>query len=104
MSARAGRTPVKPDTRTAMRGLIAEVRAAMPFGLPEAERCTGACDGCSQKLLDYLEGELLAWEQRLAGGTKPTLADLSRLAKTSKQIYAVLQRNGLVAVADAGAH
>lgn len=94
---------MKPDTRTAMRGLIVEIRAAMPFGLPGAERCTGACDGCSQKLLDYLEGELLAWEQRLAEGTKPTLGELSRLAKTSKKIYAVLQRNGLVAAGDSGA-
>ena len=79
-----------------MRGLIAEVRASMPFHLPAAQACTGACDGCSVKLLDYLDGELCAWEARLAAGERPGLGDLSRLERTSRKVYRVLAANGLV--------
>ncbi|WP_295391405.1 hypothetical protein [uncultured Thiodictyon sp.] len=86
----------KPDTNTAMCGLIAQVRTAIPFEAPQSRVCTGACDGCSRKLLDFLEGELDDWERRLAAGEAPRLGDLSRLARTSRKVYAVLERNGLV--------
>ena len=79
-----------------MRQLIAEVRHTLPFDLPEARVCEGPCEGCSMKLLDYLEGELDDWEQRLNAGEKPGLAELSRLAKTSQRIYGVLEKNGLL--------
>ncbi|WP_296805183.1 hypothetical protein [Thiocapsa sp.] len=85
---------MKPDTRTALRQLIEQVRAAIPFEAAQARACSGDCSGCSQKLLDYLEGELAAWEQRLAEGERPSLADLSRLAKTARKIHRVLVRNG----------
>ncbi|SDX21188.1 hypothetical protein [Thiocapsa roseopersicina] len=88
---------MKPDTRTAMQRLIEEVRAAIPFDAAQARVCSGDCSGCSQKLLDYLEGELAAWEQRLAEGDRPSLADLSRLAKTARKIHRVLVRNGILA-------
>jgi hypothetical protein len=87
---------MKPDTATAMRTLIAQVRAAIPFDAPEAQTCLGTCDGCSQKLLEYLGGELSDWERRLAAGERPSLGDVSRLAKTSHKVHAVLARNGLV--------
>ena len=87
---------MKPDTRTAMRQLIDQVRAAIPFDTPQARICSGDCSGCSQKLLDYLEGELAAGEQRLADGDRPSLADLSRLAKTARNIHRVLVRNGVL--------
>ena len=79
-----------------MRLLIGQVRAAIPFEAPQSRVCTGACDGCSRKLLDYLEGELDDWEGRLAAGESPKLGDVSRLARTSRKVYAVLERNGLV--------
>jgi len=88
---------MKPDTRTAMRQLMAQVRAAIPFDAPAAQVCTGTCAGCSMKLLEFLGTELQAWEYRLDAGEKPTLGDLSRLARTSRKVYAVLERNGLVA-------
>jgi hypothetical protein len=88
---------MKPNTRIVMRALIAQIRETLPFGLPAAETCNGFCDGCSQKLLAYLDSELGAWEQRLDAGEQPTLGDLSRLASTGKKIYAVLKRNGLLA-------
>lgn len=87
----------KPDTTTAMRELIDQVRAAIPFDLPEAQVCTGPCDGCSMKLLSFLESELDEWEVRLAQGERPGLKDLSRLAKTSRRIYKVLEQNGVIA-------
>lgn len=93
---------MKPDTRTAMRELIAQVREAVPFDAPEAQLCTGPCDGCSVKLLAFLESELEDWETRLDGGERPGLKDLSRLAKTSRKVYAVLERNALVGPSPAG--
>jgi hypothetical protein len=87
---------MKPDVPTAMRDLIREVRAAIPFDLPEAQVCTGVCDGCSVKLLEYLDTQLSDWEARLDAGERPGLAELSRLARTSRKVYAVLARNGLV--------
>ena len=68
----------------------------MPFDLPEANLCSGKCNGCSQKLLDYLDSELENWEYRLKDGHLPDFGDINRIAKTSKKIYRVLQHNGLV--------
>lgn len=87
---------MKPDTRTAMHALIAQVRETLPFGAPATQVCSGECQVCSLKLLDYLDGELCAWEQRLETGEQPTLGDLSRLAKTGGKVYAALQKSGLV--------
>jgi hypothetical protein len=87
---------MKPDAATAMRELIIQVRQTLPFDLPEARVCDGPCKGCSLKLLDFLEQELEEWEQRLDDGEKPGLAELSRLAKTSRRIHSVLLKNGLL--------
>jgi len=87
---------MKPDVPTAMRQLIAQVRRTLPFDLPEARVCDGPCDGCSLKLLDYLESELEAWEQRLDNGETPGFVELSRLARTSRNVHRVLLKNGLV--------
>ncbi len=79
-----------------MRELIAQVREAIPFGLNDAVICGDGCEGCSSKLLIYLETELDAWERRLADGEVPTFGDLDRLAKQGRKIQRVLQRNGLI--------
>lgn len=79
-----------------MRQLIDQVRAVIPFGLPEEALCGDACQGCSSKLLLYLETELDEWEVRLANGEVPDFGDLSRLAKKSRKIAQVLRRNGLL--------
>lgn len=88
---------MKPDTQTAMRNLIQQVRGALPFGAPQAQICSGQCQGCALKLLEFIDTELQGWETRLAQGDQPNLGDIDRLAKTSKKVYQVLQRNGLVA-------
>ena len=86
---------MKPDTSTAMRELIRQVREALPFDAAESQICAGPCHGCPQKLLTYLDTELDDWERRLDAGDKPDFADLSRLAKTSRRVQGVLEKNGL---------
>lgn len=86
----------KPDVSIAMRQTIAQIRQSLPFDAPESQVCRGPCEGCSMKLLAYLEDELAGWEQRLGEGERVGLAELSRLEKTARRIHAILQKNGLV--------
>jgi len=86
---------MKPNRTSAMRQLILQVRTAMPFDLPEANLCSGKCNGCSQKLLDYLDSELEDWEYRLKEGEIPDFGEIQRIARTSKKIYKILDQNGL---------
>lgn len=87
---------MKPDTRIAMSDLISQVRSAIPFDSTEAELCADSCDGCSVKLLEFLAAELDNWEYRLEQGETPNLGDVDKLARSSRKIYRVLQKNGLV--------
>ncbi|GAB4348152.1 MAG: hypothetical protein Kow006_08580 [Gammaproteobacteria bacterium] len=86
---------MKPRTEVAMRELIGQVRQKFPFDDPRAQECPESCQGCTPKLLEYLDTELAEWEQRLDSGERPTLGDLHRLGKTCRKIHAVLQKNGL---------
>lgn len=79
----------------AMRILIGQIRAELPFDVPQARICSGPCQGCSLKLLDYMETELLDWERRLDAGERPGLAELSQLAKSARRVQRVLEKNGL---------
>jgi hypothetical protein len=79
-----------------MRQLIERARSAIPFGLSDEELCGDSCQGCSSKLLIYLETELDEWEMRLADGAIPDFSDLSRLAGKCKKIAQVLHDNGLL--------
>ena len=85
----------KPSTTEAMRDLIAQVRAAIPFDMPEAQVCADECRSCSMKLLEFMAAELDDWEARLDAGEKPGLADLSRLARTARKVHRALEKNGL---------
>lgn len=87
---------MKPNTTVAMQQLIDRMRTAIPFDMPEAQLCTGECNGCSVKLLEYLDGALADWEGRLAAGERPNLGDLDRLGRTSRKVYRVLTANGMV--------
>ena len=86
----------KPDTRTALRRLIVQMREAIPFDLKDEQICGDSCEGCSSKLLLYLETELEAWESRLDSGVTPTFGDLDRLARQGRKIHRVLQQNGIL--------
>jgi hypothetical protein len=87
---------MKPDTTEAMQTLIKQIREAIPFDTPIALMCNGPCTGCTKKLLDYLDMELLDKEKNLQDGEVPNLGEIDKLAKTAKKIYRSLQKNGLV--------
>ncbi|QGU32530.1 hypothetical protein E6P07_05745 [Thermochromatium tepidum ATCC 43061] len=87
----------KPEVATAMRDLIRRVRAELPFAAPEAQVCTGVCQGCSRKLLEFLASELDGWEQQLEAGARPGLRELSQLMQTCRKVQRILIRNGLIA-------
>jgi len=87
---------MKPDVSTVMQQFIDQARQAFPFGRAEAEVCAGPCDGCSLKLLAFLETELDDWEARIASGDRPGLAELSKLMRTSRKIARVLHKGGLM--------
>lgn len=80
-----------------MAQLIVEARRTFPLDAPEASVCADECRGCSLKLLEFLQSELENWEARLHDGEKPTLGDLHKLGNTCRKLYAVLEKNGLVA-------
>ncbi|MDH5387511.1 MAG: hypothetical protein OEY06_03560 [Gammaproteobacteria bacterium] len=87
---------MKPNTSTAMQNLIDEVRTTMPFDAGEAQLCADSCNGCSLKLLEFLDMELQDWEQKLQEGVEPSFGDIHKMGKTCKKIYMVLKKNGLV--------
>ncbi|MCO4758931.1 MAG: hypothetical protein KC477_12990 [Oceanospirillaceae bacterium] len=86
----------KPDTATAMNNLIGQVREAIDFNMPISRLCDGPCTGCSKKLLEFLDTELEEWEYKLSQNESPNFGDIQALAKTSKKIYTVLKKNGIV--------
>ncbi|WP_157682412.1 hypothetical protein [Nitrincola nitratireducens] len=86
----------KPSCNEAMQLLTHQIRETIPFDIPISVLCTGVCHGCSKKLIDYLDTEVLHWESVLRSEGEIKLGDVSRLAKTSKKIYNVLKKNGII--------
>lgn len=87
---------MKPDTKTAMGNLIKEAREIIPFQLSFSGNCVGRCDECPFKLLEYLDVELSVWESRLKKGEIPTIGALHTLGKECKEIYDILDKQGLL--------
>ena len=87
---------MKPKRDQAMLQLIEDIRETFPFESSEANICTGQCNSCSMKLLEYLDTELDSWEYRLKQGEKPSFGEIKKLTKTSKKIYTVLAKHNLV--------
>ncbi len=90
---------MKPKTPVAMRQLINQVRETLPFDAPESYLCTDDCKGCSLKLLEFLDGELINWQHRLDNGEIPTLGDVEYVARLSRKIFKVLEKNGVISSA-----
>lgn len=91
---------MKPSTSDAMRDIIHQVRETFPFSLTPEDLCAETCSyGCPLKLLEFMDAELADWESRLDSGEVPRLGDVHKLAKTSRRIYTVLEKNKLVDVA-----
>ncbi len=87
---------MKPDIKTAMANLIKEARAKIPFNLSFSGNCEGRCEECSEKLLEYLDIDLLDWEARLKRGDTPTLTELGRLGRACTEVHAIMQKKGLI--------
>ena len=79
-----------------MGELIAQIKTAIPFDLPESYICSGRCNGCSLKLLDFLALQLEEWEDRLLAGEQPNFGDLKKLARIARQVHRVMDRNDLL--------
>ena len=79
-----------------MQQLIEQVRESLPFDTPQGYVCADECKGCSLKLLEFLDMELMEWEDRLLQGEVPSLGDVQHVAKISQKIYKVLDKNGVI--------
>ncbi len=87
----------KPTTDIVMREIIQQIRIEFPFHLGEAELCTDTCTvGCPLKLLEYMEQEVIEWEQRLDNGDIPDFRDIQNMTKVGKKIHHVLEQNKLI--------
>ncbi|PID64050.1 MAG: hypothetical protein CR974_00610 [Gammaproteobacteria bacterium] len=87
----------KPNTDEAMRKLIAQIRAALPFHLPKDQLCSGCSrHGCAFKLLEYMDSELCDWERRLNCGDVPTFGDIQQLTKVSTKVHKALLKTGVI--------
>lgn len=87
---------MKPRTNIAMLNLIKEARETIPLDISMAEICTGLYEICPKKLIEFLDMELVEWEQRLKKGEIPDLGDVSELAKKCKHVHEALEENGLI--------
>ncbi|MCG9965165.1 MAG: hypothetical protein ACRDCT_02835 [Shewanella sp.] len=83
----------KPNTKTAIQQLIAQIQQAIPLNLNEAQMCQGECLGCSKKMLEMLDAEISYWQYTDA---IPSLKDLKNLENIGRRTYKILKRNQLV--------
>ena len=79
-----------------MQQLIQEVRETLPFGTPQGYVCADECKGCSLKLLEFLDLELMEWEDKLQQGEVPGLGDVQHIARISRKAHSVLAKNGVL--------
>ncbi|RMF19671.1 MAG: hypothetical protein D6758_01470 [Gammaproteobacteria bacterium] len=86
----------KPDTRTALAELLSQMRATFPLDAPDSRLCNLDCNGCSKKLLEFLEMQIEDWERRLGEGETPTFGDLEKLGRMARKIHRALVRNGVL--------
>jgi hypothetical protein len=86
----------KPDRKKAMQQLIETARKKIPFDSVEANICTGQCNKCSVKVLEYLDNELENWQYRLHSGEIPSFGDINQMSKTSTKVYRILAKNNFV--------
>lgn len=87
---------MKPDTRTAMRLLIEQIRVSIPLYAPENVLCSDHCRICSKKLLEFLAAEIDACEYKLGQGVSPSFGDLKRLSKIARKVHTALQKIDLI--------
>lgn len=90
---------MKPKTDIVMADIIQQIKEAFPFDISEEAMCADTCSyGCPKTLLEYIHAEITEWEHRLENGDIPNFRDIQKLAKTSKKIYKILEKNHLIDV------
>lgn len=91
-------TTKKPDLNSAMLNLIEEVKNELPLYESETFICgpKGNCSGCSKKLLEMVDTELMYWEHSISIGQGPNFEELRRFGKLCSSVRRGLERNGLV--------
>jgi hypothetical protein len=91
-------TTKKPDLNSAMLSLIEEVKNELPLYESETFICgpKGNCSGCSKKLLEMVDTELMYWEHSISMGQGPNFEELRRFGKLCSSVRRGLERNGLV--------
>lgn len=91
-------TNKKPDLNSAMLSLIEEVKNELPLYESETFICgpKGNCSGCSKKLLEMVDSELMYWEHSISIGQGPNFEELRRFGKLCSSVRRGLERNGLV--------
>jgi len=87
---------MKPDTTTAMKILIKQIKVALPFDMPEHEICAGKCVGCPKKMMEYIGFEIDYWQCKLDNDEIPTFGDINDLARIAKKVYRSMAKNKLV--------
>ncbi|MEZ8760683.1 hypothetical protein AB6D89_19695 [Vibrio splendidus] len=88
----------KPNLNLAMRSLIEEVKNELPLYESETFICGPKenCSGCSKKLLEMVDSELMYWEHSISIGQGPNFEELRRFGKLCSSVRRGLERNGLV--------
>ncbi|MBB1465277.1 hypothetical protein H5300_18435 [Vibrio sp. SG41-7] len=88
----------KPNLNLAMLSLIEEVKNELPLYESETFICgpKGNCSGCSKKLLEMVDSELMYWEHSISIGQGPNFEELRRFGKLCSSVRRGLERNGLV--------
>ena len=91
-------TDKKPDLNSAMLSLIEEVKNELPLYESETFICgpKGNCSGCSKKLLEMVDSELMYWEHSISIGQGPNFEELRRFGKLCSSVRRGLERNGLL--------
>ncbi len=87
---------MKPNTTQAMRNLIAQIKATLTLEINAIDACSGQCNACHSKLVDFILMEIEDWESRLNSGEIPNFKDLSTLEKTGRKIYSALDKRGFI--------
>ncbi|MCC4861930.1 hypothetical protein [Vibrio splendidus] len=88
----------KPNLNLAMLSLIEEVKNELPLYESETFICgpKGNCSGCSKKLLEMVDSELMYWEHNISIDQGPNFEELRRFGKLCSSVRRGLERNGLV--------
>lgn len=89
----------KPDLKTAMQQLLAEVSATLPLHEPATFVCgitNTDCQGCPKKLLEMVDAEVSFWQHALKHGRTPKFDEIRRLGKLCLSVKRSLIRNNVI--------